>query len=146
MMTMTWDEMRTLPITTADIVRARAAGACKEALRWAAAAPRTWGDARPEWIGWYGRYAATPAQLDACIAGTNAERRGRIGEYRTDLTPAQLDACIAGTNAERRGRIGACRDDLTPAQLTACIAGTTPYWRGVIGAARRSDAGAARGV
>lgn len=120
MTTMTWDEMRTMPITAEAIERARAAGACEEAIEWAEAKPRTWGDAPPAWIGWYGRYAATPDQLDACIAGTDAKWCGWIGSERADLSPAQIDACIAGTNTWGRGLIGAYRRDLTPAQRAAC--------------------------
>lgn len=119
MTTMTWDEMRTMPITAEAIERARAAGACAGALEWAESAPRTWGDAPPAWIGWYGRYAATPDQLDACIAGTDAWGRGMLGMTRRDLTEAQLDACIAGADAWGRGLIRRLRSDLTPAQRAA---------------------------
>lgn len=117
---LTWEQMRTTPITAEDIERARRAGACAVALDWARAAPRTWGEAPPKWVGWYGRHAATAAQVDACIEGTTPEWRGEIGAYRADLTAAQLDACIAGTTPEGRGLIGAYRAGLTAAQRAAC--------------------------
>lgn len=120
MTTMTWDEMRTMPITAADIERAREAGACQNALDWAEAEPRTWGEVSVKGVGWYGLCAATPEQISACIEGTCAEWCGWIGSERADLSPAQLDACIAGTNAEGHWLIGATRRDLTPAQRAAC--------------------------
>lgn len=118
---MTWNEMKSQAITADDIERARAAGACPQSLCWAEAGPRTWGDvatylARPEWIGWYACHAATPAQLDACIEGTDAGGRCLIGCYRDDLTEAQLDACIAGTTAYWRCLIGCERKGLTAAR------------------------------
>lgn len=66
-------------ISPEDIARAAAAGACTEALDWARKAPRTWGEARPDWLAWYACHAATPAQMDACIAGTDARDRGGNG-------------------------------------------------------------------
>lgn len=135
--TMTWDEMRTMPITAEAIEAARAAGACKEALRWAEAEPRTWGEVSVKGVGWYGLCAATPEQISACIEGTCAEWCGWIGSERADLSPAQIDACIAGTNTWGRGLIGAYRRDLTPAQLDACIAGTNAEGHWLIGATRR---------
>lgn len=113
MTTMTWDEMRAMPITEEEIGRSRAAGACEEAIEWAEAKPRAWGDAPPAWIGWYGRYAATPDQLDACIAGTDAWGRGMLGMTRRDLTPAQRAAVQLRRPALREDAFGATKKQTT---------------------------------
>lgn len=51
-----------------------AEGACEEALEWEEAEPRTWCEVSVKGLGWYGRHAATPEQISACIEGTDAAK------------------------------------------------------------------------